>query len=209
MRKMVLVMARLVKEADEQRNEDLQREIFRELAETPWKIPWMEKIEKVMVLEGEVVAENPSTNQLWEEFSKMLSEKGLKPEEYRSEFEEEWKTSSLDKLPLDEARKIVEYLARELISKATLIPRLTKEETGRITRERLKAVFRQMLDLPEGAKGYLMGYLLISPWHSTTFERYKPTDTADTRAMLEWLNDRLRYFITDGREGSKSIVDGE
>jgi len=64
MRKMAFVMVRLVREADERRNEDLEKEIFRKLEESH-AIPWCEKIEKITVLEAEVVAENP-TNQLWE-----------------------------------------------------------------------------------------------------------------------------------------------
>lgn len=70
----------------------------------------------------------------------------------------------------------------------------------------LKGVFGQILALSEEEKAYLIGYLLISPWHSLTFDRYRAGGEGNGGTMLDWLNDRLRYLITSGKEGSKSIL---
>lgn len=85
---------------------------------------------------------------------------------------------------------------------------MAEEKERELRRKHLEAVFKQILDLPDGEKGYMMGYLLICPWVSTTYKRYRPDGKMDTGAMIEWLNDRLLCFITDGKEGSKSIVSG-
>ena len=71
--------------------------------------------------------------------------------------------------------------------------------------DKLKSVFKQILALSNEDKTFLMGYLLISPWHSITWKRYK----RNHEPMVQWLNDRLLNLITNGKEGSKSIVSGE
>jgi hypothetical protein len=50
--KIAFIIVRLLKKANKQHNENLEREIFQELAENLWKIPWADKIEKVTVLEN-------------------------------------------------------------------------------------------------------------------------------------------------------------
>jgi len=67
----------------------------------------------------------------------------------------------------------------------------------------LVSVCERILALPEEDKDSLIVLLLISPWHSTTFERYEEYGDRD---MVEWLNDRLRHIITNGKEGGRSIV---
>jgi len=50
--KRAAIWVRLVKESVERANEDIEKEIFRELCEGLPKIPWFEKVEKVTVSES-------------------------------------------------------------------------------------------------------------------------------------------------------------
>lgn len=52
MRKKATIVIYLVEESAEKANEEIEREIFKELSERPAKVPWMEKVEKVTVKEA-------------------------------------------------------------------------------------------------------------------------------------------------------------
>lgn len=50
--KKAVIVISLVEESTEKTNEEIEREIFKELSGRPAKIPWMEKVEKVTVTEA-------------------------------------------------------------------------------------------------------------------------------------------------------------
>ncbi len=50
--KNVVIVVSLVKESAGKTNEEIEREIFKELSERPAKIPWMKDVEKVTVAEA-------------------------------------------------------------------------------------------------------------------------------------------------------------
>ena len=50
--KKAVIVISLVKESTEKANEEIERDIFKELSERPAKIPWMKKVEKVSVTEA-------------------------------------------------------------------------------------------------------------------------------------------------------------
>ena len=50
--KNAVIVVSLVKESAEKTNEEIEREIFKELSELPAKIPWMKEVEKVTVTEA-------------------------------------------------------------------------------------------------------------------------------------------------------------
>lgn len=52
MAKKAVIVISLVKESAEKTNEEIEREILKELSELPAKIPWMDKVEKVTVTEA-------------------------------------------------------------------------------------------------------------------------------------------------------------
>jgi len=49
--KKVIIVISLVKESEEKPNKEIEREIFQTLSEGLPAIPWLEKVEKVTVLE--------------------------------------------------------------------------------------------------------------------------------------------------------------
>ncbi|KPV64251.1 MAG: hypothetical protein AOA66_0340 [Candidatus Bathyarchaeota archaeon BA2] len=51
MGKKATIVIRLVKEGAEKSNEDIEKEILEELSKHPPMIPWLKKVEKVMVTE--------------------------------------------------------------------------------------------------------------------------------------------------------------
>jgi len=52
MRKKAVIVVSLVEESAEKANEEIEREITKELSQPPPKIPWMKKVEKVTVTEA-------------------------------------------------------------------------------------------------------------------------------------------------------------
>lgn len=50
--KKAFIVVSLVKESAEKTNEEIEKEILKELSERPAKIPWMKKVEKVTVSEA-------------------------------------------------------------------------------------------------------------------------------------------------------------
>ena len=58
--------------------------------------------------------EQPDKNGLWGKFSTILSENGLKADEHRAWFDEEW-ALSLSELPPEEADKMMELAAKEVV----------------------------------------------------------------------------------------------
>ena len=51
MTKKAIIVIKLVEESKGKSNRELEREIYSELSKLPQKIPWMESIEKVIVVE--------------------------------------------------------------------------------------------------------------------------------------------------------------
>lgn len=51
MTKKAIIVIKLVEESKSKSNRELEREIYSELSKLPRKIPWMESIEKVIVVE--------------------------------------------------------------------------------------------------------------------------------------------------------------
>ena len=49
--KKAIIVIKLVEESKSKSNRELEREIYSELSKLPRKIPWMESIEKVIVVE--------------------------------------------------------------------------------------------------------------------------------------------------------------
>ena len=49
--KKAIIVIKLVEESKSKSNRELEREIYSELSKLPQKIPWMESIEKVIVVE--------------------------------------------------------------------------------------------------------------------------------------------------------------
>jgi len=49
--KKAVIVISLVKESTEKTNEEIKKEILKELSQRPAKIPWMKKVEKVTVTE--------------------------------------------------------------------------------------------------------------------------------------------------------------
>lgn len=50
--KKATIVISLVKESAEKANNDIEKEIFKELSTLPTRIPWMKKVEKVKVTEA-------------------------------------------------------------------------------------------------------------------------------------------------------------
>jgi hypothetical protein len=50
--KKAVIVISLVNESTEKTNEEIEREIFKELSKRPVKIPWMKKVEKVTVTQA-------------------------------------------------------------------------------------------------------------------------------------------------------------
>jgi len=50
--KKAVIVISLTKESIEETNEEIERDIFKELSERPAKISWMKKVEKVTVTEA-------------------------------------------------------------------------------------------------------------------------------------------------------------
>jgi hypothetical protein len=50
--KKATIIVSLVKESAERTNDEIEKEIFKELSKLPTKIPWMKKVEKVKVAEA-------------------------------------------------------------------------------------------------------------------------------------------------------------
>jgi len=50
--KKAVIVISLVEESAEKTNEEIERQIFKELSERPAKIPWMKRVEKVTVKEA-------------------------------------------------------------------------------------------------------------------------------------------------------------
>lgn len=65
--------------------------------------------------------EQPDKDGLWAKFSTILSENGLKPDEHRAWFDEEW-ALSLSELPPEQAEKMMELSAKEVVRGASPPP---------------------------------------------------------------------------------------
>ena len=56
MNKKAVIVIRLVEESAEKTNEEIEKEILEELSREPSAIPWLKKVEKVMVTETQPTA---------------------------------------------------------------------------------------------------------------------------------------------------------
>ena len=87
--------------------------------------------------------EQPDKEGLWAKFSTILSENGLKADEHRAWFDEEW-ALSLSELPPEEAGKMMELAAKEVIRGAVLPP--VPRVRGPIAAGPLDALIRDFLE---------------------------------------------------------------